>query len=456
MATGKAESVAEQPEALHAQPDIVGLQERIEQLEAENTELKKSVTVSGPSTRGRNAGAVSLAVVAALLLALSVPAVWLNRIVTDTDVYVATVAPLAQDPDIQNAVATAASDAVIERVDAQSRIKQLLPENLQIIATPVSQAVNDFIAKQAFVLVRSERFATTWEAVNRASHKALVAAVTGRDTGAVGVKAGTITLDVGVLAEELKTRLTAAGLGFAANIPTSAVDRQIVLYESPLLAQLTSAIDMITRIALWLPLLGIGLAAAAVALAADRRKAVLWLGGALAVAALLPLQALYFGQGVVIKQLYELASIPSPAAQAAFAIIFRDLVTVDRAAIALGSVIWVGAVIAGPARWAVALREGLSGGLSGVASHLELGRFGLWVRARKGALRTGGIAGALVILALLPAPRTVGSVVWLAIAYATWILLVELFGAEVPPPDETAGLQPHVQDEGSSEPSVEA
>jgi len=411
-----------------------GLKARIAQLEAENEALRTSTATAaqvagGGSARGRNAAAIAIVLVAAILLALAVPAVWLNRMVTDTDVYVETVAPLAEDPDIQNAVASSASEALTEKIDAQARLEQVLPENLQLLAIPVSQAVNEFVNKQALVFVRSDQFAAAWETTNRVSHKALVAAVTGRDTGAVGVKAGTITLDVGTLATEIKTRLVDSGFDLANKIPTSGIDKQIVLYESPMLAQLSSAFDLIARLAMVIPLLGIALAIAAIALAADRRKAVLWLGAALTIAAILPLQVLYFGQSQVTTQLYQLASIPTPAAQSAFNIVFRDLVAADRAMIALGVVVWVGALLAGPARWAVAVREGLSGGISGVSSHLALGKFGEWVGARKRGLRTTGVVGTLAILLMLPAPRTAGSIMWLAAGYVIWLLLVELFGA---------------------------
>lgn len=422
--------------------DPAALQARIHELEAENEELRRrsaEIPESAPvrTGRGRNAGAIALALIAALLIALAVPALWLNRMVTDTDVYVETVAPLAEDPDIQNAVAAAASDAIIETVDAQTRLEQLLPENLQILAVPAGQAVNQFITKQSLNLVQSDQFAQLWEKVNRVSHQALVSAVTGRDTGAVGVEAGVITLDVGVLASELKTRLEDAGLGLASRIPTD-IDRQIVLYESPALAQMTSVFDVIARVALMLPVLGIALAAAAVGLAANRRKAVLWLGGTVAVFAILPLQALYVSQTFVTSQLYELAAIPTPAAESAFEIIFRDLVTADRALIALGIVLWLGALLAGPARWATALRSGLSGGIGGLASHLELGGFGAWVRARKRALRVAGFALVALIALLLPPPRSVASVVMLAIGYLVWLLLVEFFGAEPVAPGEAA------------------
>lgn len=426
----------------------VALQARIAELEAENEALKRSTaevaTVS--SGKGRNFAAISLALIAALLIALAVPAVWLNRMVSDTDVYVETVAPLAEDPAIQDAVATAATDALVEKIDAQARLEEVLPENLQLLAIPVSQAVNQFVGKQATTFVRSDQFASAWEAMNRVSHKAMVTAVTGRDTGAVGIEAGTITLDVGTLAEEIKTRLLDSGFELAAKIPTSGIDKQITLYESPALAQASSAFDLITRMSMVIPLLGIALAAAAIGVAANRRRALLWLGAALTVAAILPLQALYFAQTQVTAQLYSLAAIPEPAAQSAFNIIFRDLVAADQAVIALGVVLWLSAIVAGPAHWAVALREGLSGGLSGVASHLALGKFGEWVQARKKGLRGVGIVGALVILVMLPAPRTVSSVLWLAFGYLVWLLLVELFGATPvessavsdAPPEETA------------------
>jgi len=431
--------------------DQAALQARIAQLEAENEALKRSsaelaevATVS--SGKGRNFAAISLAIIAALLIALAVPALWLNRMVSDTDVYVETVAPLADDPDIQNAVAAAATDALVEKIDAETRLKEVLPENLQILAIPVSQAVNSFVGKQATTFVQSDQFGTAWETMNRVSHNAMVTAVTGRDTGAVGIEAGTITLDVGTLAEEIKARLLDSGFELAAKIPTSGIDKQITLYESPALAQASVAFDLMTRLAMIIPLLGLAFAAGAIGIAANRRRALLWLGAALTIAAILPLQALYLAQTQVTAQLYQLAAIPQPAAESAFNIIFRDLVAADQAVIALGIVLWLSAIVAGPARWAVALREGLSGGMSGVASHLALGKFGEWVQARKKGLRGAGIVGALAILLMLPAPRTVSSVLWLAFGYLVWLLLVELFGAtpaessvaSEAPPEETA------------------
>jgi hypothetical protein len=429
---GIVEDVTGQPES----SDLSELHSRIQKLEVENAELKSSspgVDAHGRKERVRNRTAITLAVLAGLLLALSVPAIWLNRMVTDTEWYVRTVAPLAEDPDIQASLAAAVSEPLIERIDAKSRLEEVLPENLQIVAAPLGSAVDDFIRANSLSLVRSDQFARVWEEVNRRSHNLMVAAVTGREGAAVGTEAGTISLDTGILADSLKDRLTDAGLAFATRIPTGSLDQRVVLYESPLLAQMTAVIDGISRAALLIPFVGLALAAGALLAAVDKRKAALWLGGTLVIAGILPLQALYLGQYHVTARLETLQAIPTPAADAAFGIIFRDLIAADRAIIALGVVLWASALVLGPASWAVAMRRGSGSGLSAIAAHLELGRFGVWVRERKRGLRGAGVVIALIVLLGLPAPRTVGSILWLALGYSVWVLLVELFAAEPGP-----------------------
>ena len=88
-------------------PNPEELLQQIEQLKQENERLTKEVTGEGMSPRTRRSFVVTLLVIASFLLALSVPAVWLNRMVTDTDFWVETVAPLADEPAIQNAVSSA-------------------------------------------------------------------------------------------------------------------------------------------------------------------------------------------------------------------------------------------------------------------------------------------------------------------------------------------------------------
>jgi hypothetical protein len=80
-----------------------------ERLRAENAALRAGQPAAPPAAprvrRWRPVVATLLIVVGCVLAPLSVVAVWTRSQVTDTDRYVATVAPLARDPAIQQAIA---------------------------------------------------------------------------------------------------------------------------------------------------------------------------------------------------------------------------------------------------------------------------------------------------------------------------------------------------------------
>jgi hypothetical protein len=426
--------------ALPDDPEV--LRAEIERLQAENERLAALPSHEDRVARSRNSWAVVIALIAALVFAIAVPALWLNRVVFDTDTWVETVAPLAEDPAIQDAVAAGASDALISQLDAETRLAELLPAELDAFAPLLASSVENAIRSQATNIVRSEQFAELWAEINRVGHQALITAITGRDEGALEIDSGVFTLDTGELIDMIKAALVERGLGFVERIPTDRLDRQIVLYESDSLAAAGPIVDAVQAAATIIPLLGIALLIGAFALAADRRRVALWFGAAVAIGAILPLQALYLSQYAAVTQVANLSSIPTDAAQSAFDIIFRGLVTADQTLAVFGLVVWFGAVVAGPARWAVALRSGLTGGISGAASRLELGTFGQWVAARKRGLRTAGFIGAAVILVLLPAPRSIADIVWMAVALVVWLVAVEFFGAATAEAGDEAITEP--------------
>lgn len=415
----------------------------LERLRAENEALRQQVAAaekvaSTRSGRARNAVAAAVMIVATLALALSVPAVWINRMVTDTDYYVSTMAPLARDAAIQDAVAKAASDAAIEQLDLKTRLESRLPTELAFIAAPISSAADGFIREQATKFVRSDTFPQIWDKANEVSHQAFVTAVTGRETGAVQVEAGAITLDLGILVDKVAEQLSGAGFGLADKLPTGAVNKRITLYQSDALAQASVWVGQLQRIALILPLIGLALVGGAVALAENRRRVLLWLGGGLLVFTLLPLQAIYLGQSVVATNLAALGSIPNEAAQNAYGIIFAALIDAEQLAVGISLLVILAALLAGPSRWATALRGGINGGLSGVSSHLELGRFGVWVGARMAALRVVGYLIAAGLLVVLPRPRSMTQVWWIVGFVVVWLVAVQLIGSGAAPQPETA------------------
>ncbi len=409
-----------------ADEDVEQLKAELERLRVENEALK---TPEPHGMGARTAWAIVIAIIAAVLFTVAVPAVWLNRVVMDTDTWVATMAPLADDPAIQDAVAAATSDALIEALDAQTRLEAVLPEQLQQLAPIIASSAEGFVRTQTTTLVRSDKFSEIWSELNRVGHTALIAALTGSRDAALKYEPGVLTLDVGVLAEMVQARLVDSGLSFLGRVPVSSINKQIEIFNSPVLAQASVALGVMNQLAFFIPLVAILLSAIALILATDRRKVALWLGGGIVVAGLLPLQSIYLSQYYVVNQLQDLAGLPATAAQNAYGIVFAQLIASEQVLAVFGLLIFAGAIVAGPAKWAVAMRQGLSGGIAGVASHLELGRFGEWVAARKGGLRVAGVVVAVIVLLILPAPRSMGQVIGLAVGVVLWYLLVELLGA---------------------------
>src|SRR5262245_46485914 len=99
-------------------------------------------------------------VLAAVLLPISIVAVWVDRVVTDTDRYVETVAPLAEDE-----VVKAAASEQLER------------ETLRLVASsgvPVPQDVAaELVQRVVERVVDSPAFRTAWISANRQAHRQL-------------------------------------------------------------------------------------------------------------------------------------------------------------------------------------------------------------------------------------------------------------------------------------------
>ena len=219
--------------------------------------------------RGALSGLAAL--VAALLLPLVITSVWTADRVTDTDGYVAAVGPLADDPEVQQALTQSlvqyAADAVsLDRLDPTSRRAARL-----VIRTAVT------------AVVTSPSFRPLWEAANRAGHAELLRTL--RSDGA-----GEVTpLDLAVVVDEVLGALRAQGLPLSDVAPPG-------LEFTPDRAQLRAAqetyqaLDAAQR---WLPVAWVVLVGLTLLLARRRLRALAALAGAslLSVALMWPVLA---------------------------------------------------------------------------------------------------------------------------------------------------------------------
>ena len=98
-------------------------------------ETPKKRTHRAPRTRRISAWV--LVVLASLLIPVSVISVWAIRTVTNTDQYVATMAPLARNPVIVDHLASRATDELFSTHIVQNKVTAALPPKAKPIVTPI-------------------------------------------------------------------------------------------------------------------------------------------------------------------------------------------------------------------------------------------------------------------------------------------------------------------------------
>ena len=288
-----------------------------ERLAAENSELRKSKGVRRPK-RLRRMSAWVVLVLACLLAVVSVLVVFVRNEALNTDKYVNTVAPLAHDPAIQAAVANAVSNALLEKVNVKTQIQDALPAKADFLATPIAGAVSTAVHTVALKAVQSDQFAQAWTTINRSAHTQLVALLTGSHTGAVSGNNGEVTLNLGTVASQVKSKLDAKGITIFDKINTGN-GPTLVLFKSTQLAKAQKLTKRLNQVALILPLITILLFAGSVLLAINRRKGFTRAAGGMAVSMGVLLAGFDIGRNQYLHALPS--SAPLTAAESAYDII---------------------------------------------------------------------------------------------------------------------------------------
>ena len=412
------------------QPDVEALQQSVEELQAENERLREVEVDRKPDKgpRWRRISAWVLVVLACLLAVVSVLVVFARNQLLNTDAYVSTVAPLATNPAIQTQVATRVSDELIARTDLQTRVKNALPSKAGFLVTPITDEVQKATYSITLKLVQSPKFEQLWVAANRASHKQLVAVLTGTQQGAVSTKDGKITIDLGKVEVTVKKDLAAKGITVFDKVP-AVKGLNFVLFQSNNLVRIQKLVNFLNKLAVVLPIITLLCFAGAVVLAKNRRRGLVRAGVGLALSMGLILVAIAVGRNQYLTGLK-----PPQSPQAASAVI--DTVTANlrdaiRLILILAALVAIGALIAGNA-WIRAKAADLRkpGWATGGPAHD-------FVALHRRGLQWAVLALGLVILVIWSNPTTLVAVVVVLITLVV-VGLVGLFAGRGPGP-ATAG-----------------
>jgi hypothetical protein len=328
---------------------------------------------------GRWVGAAALLLVAVLLGIASIVAVFARNQLLDTDRYVATVAPLARDPVVQDAVANRLTSEIITRTDVDALAHQMAdflkqqgaPAGIDVLVSPAVNGVESFVHSAVRKIVESSYFAQAWDSANRVAHASLVKILTGAGDAPVSSTETTVYIDLGAVLEQVKQQLVDAGFGIAARIPSVAI--QYPVYESSDLPKIRNYVRWLERAAAWLPLIALAMLIAGIAVAPNHRRGLLTAGLFIAVGLLLARGAFAVLRTYYLDHLP--AEIQSPTvAEHIIDTVLRNLREPVQLLVLLGLLMAGVGWLAGPGRVAVGLRRVVNRILGGCAA--GVGRVG--------------------------------------------------------------------------------
>jgi hypothetical protein len=433
------------------------LEARIAALEAENAALRAdravvgevegradaAASVEGKRERrrwGRTTAAVVLVVIGLLLAPVAVISAWARLQLVDTDRFVATFAPLADDPAVQAYIGDQVTVAIEEQVDIPGLTADLfdgireldLPpraENaLGLLEGPATQGLQSLVSGVVDRVVESPAFAEVWATALRASHRAFVAAIQGDPDAALSIGGdGSISVQLGPVIEAVKERLEQQGVGFASAIPV--VERSIVVAQNDAFVLVQTIYTLAVAAGTWIPWVCLLLLIAGVLLARRRAAALVWTAGGLA------LSMLILASGVGIGRAFFLGAVspsimPADAATALYDGLTELMLSTTLALLILSLSVAVIAWFSGPWRPARAVRGFAESGFaslrrSAAAHGVTTGSFGVALDRWRVPVYVA-IAVIASVVVLLNRPVTTSGVVWTVVVALLAVLVVEL------------------------------
>ncbi|MEV4701766.1 hypothetical protein [Actinoplanes sp. NPDC049316] len=455
--------------------------EPVEAAELERLRSEVSALHARLDTRQRRASVIRTlrGLLAAVLIAVTafglvsgVVGVWSARTALNTDRWVATVAPLPQNPQVAAAVADYATNQIFVAVDVEGRLRAVLPQQAAFIAGPVAGQLRDKVRETVTTVLQSDQFQRIWIEVTRRAHQRAVAVINGTSDILVA-REGRVDVDLlplinqvlRQLSAQLPTmfgkQLTLPDLSSGA-IPDNLRDRvqqtlgvtlpanfaQFTVYDSGRLRAAQQAVATAKR-GLAVAVIGtILLLLISLAVSPARRRTLLQLGLWLIVAAVAVTAALRAVRAQVLEQVP--AGLYREGAAAAFTTVFAQLR--ERGV----QLIWIGAVLAvlmyliGPGRGPRWLRHQLAVGARATGRGIRTGtrvvvaRGPGWAATHLDVLRVGGLVVAAVLALILSSWTALLVIAVVLAAYEVLVTVVARAGTrDVAGPGASAEIGAH-------------
>jgi hypothetical protein len=436
------------------------------QAEVDGLRAELSVTPRRRAVRTRGVVAVALVVVTSILFTVSVTAVWARRNALNTDRYVETIGPVAQDVRVQRALGRYITDQAMSAIDPEELFKNALPERGQILAAPLTSALRGFVNDRVDAFLATDDFSRLWLRINEVAHERVVDVLNGDLPPSLQIQGNDVVLNVIPVLNEVLARIGEASpeiFGRTVDLPTVTVDEipqdaiekieralgrplpdnfgQFTVFDASKLQQVQDTVTLFNKLVVVAVILAIVLFALTLWVSPRRRRTLLQLMVGIALGI------------VIIRRLGlrledDVVELVKPENRDAVQVVVGAFVSslLDATAWILGiaAAVAVVALLTGPYGWARALRRGTVSGAQAVAgaARSAINRqpddpVVAWVGAHRELLQAGGIVvGILALLVLDLSWIGLFVLAALVIAYELVVQRLADVGAGGVPPEE--------------------
>lgn len=208
--------------------------------------------------------AALLVVLAGLCVAAAVPVVWAHTMLTDTDRFVEATAPLAEDPEVQDAVVLLVTARAKEQLGTDE-LAARLPPALRRLGANAGQALDRLIEQTVRRYVTSPQFADLWPELVRSAHEAMATTLE-----VDGADAGAVTVDLTPVVREVQAQLTAAGVPLVDQVEVQSV--RVPVTQASSLEPLRPYVGWLDPASVLLPVAGAFLLLLGLALSRNRSR----------------------------------------------------------------------------------------------------------------------------------------------------------------------------------------
>jgi hypothetical protein len=278
-----------------------------------------------------------IVVLASLLLALGVAAVWVKRVALDTPTWTTTSSQVLANNDVRTALSSYIVDQIYANVDVSAELASVLPSQAKPLAGAIATELRGYAQTGVARALETPAIQALWRTANEQVHEQLIKFVDGGGSR-LQTTNGDVVLNLKPLLDNIGGRL---GTNRVNAIFGSDAGRIVLIHSNQLktASQAARVLRTLSYILIFVVLL---LFALAVWLSPDRRREVLWCSIGVLAAGLLLIAVRRIAGNAVIDQIVPAGDL-RPAASATWWIATEKLGESIQAMIVVGllGLVWV-------------------------------------------------------------------------------------------------------------------